>query len=51
VRDTQGVSDQNRRSLLRLLDAMDDHFDSRITDQEFLRLALADLEEPPSHVP
>jgi hypothetical protein len=33
------VSDQNRRSLLRLLDAMDDHFDSRISDEEFLRLA------------
>jgi hypothetical protein len=33
------VSHENRRSLLWLLDAMDDHFDSRITDQQFLHLA------------
>jgi len=39
MRDTQGVSDQDRRSLLWLLDAMDDHSDSRITDQQFLHLA------------
>jgi hypothetical protein len=33
------VSDSDLRILLRLLDAMDDHFDRRISDQEFLRLA------------
>jgi hypothetical protein len=39
MRDTRVVSDQDRRCLLRLLDAMDDHFDRRISDQEFLRKA------------
>jgi len=39
TRDTRVVSDQDRRSLVRLLDAMDDHFDRRISDQDFLRLA------------
>jgi hypothetical protein len=39
TRDTRDVSDQDRRSLVRLLDAMDDHFDRRISDQDFLRLA------------
>jgi hypothetical protein len=33
------VSGQDLRILLRLLDADDDHFDQRISDQEFLRLA------------
>jgi hypothetical protein len=33
------VSDQDLRTLLRLLDTMDDHFDRQISDQEFLRLA------------
>lgn len=33
------MNDQDRRALLRLLDAMDDHFDQRISDQEFVRLA------------
>ena len=33
------MSGQDLRTLLRLLDAMDDHFDRRISDQEFLRLA------------
>ena len=48
------MSDQDRRSLLRLLDAMDDHFDRRICDQEFLRLAAstrASLSSPPVHDP
>ena len=30
------MSDEDLRTLLRLLDTMDDHFDQRITDQEFL---------------
>jgi hypothetical protein len=34
-------SDQNLRTLLRLLDTMDDHFDRKISDQEFLPLAIA----------
>jgi hypothetical protein len=33
------VSDPDLRILLRLLDTMDDHFDRRISDEEFLRLA------------
>jgi len=33
------MSDEDLRTLLRLLDTMDDHFDQRITDQEFLHLA------------
>jgi hypothetical protein len=33
------VSGPDLRALLRLLDAMDDHFDRRISDQEFLCLA------------
>jgi hypothetical protein len=33
------VSDQDLRILLRLLDTMDDHFDQKVSDQEFLRLA------------
>lgn len=33
------VSDTDRRCLLRLLDAMDEHFDRRISDREFLRQA------------
>jgi hypothetical protein len=40
--------------LLRLLDAMDDHFDRRIPDQEFLRLAAsarAALTPPAAHDP
>jgi len=39
ARDGRGVSNQDLRFLVRLLDAMDDHFDQRISDQEFLRLA------------
>jgi hypothetical protein len=39
MRDTRVVSDQDRRCLLRLLDAMDEHFDRRVSDQEFLRKA------------
>jgi hypothetical protein len=39
LRDTRVVSDQDHRSLLRLLDAMDDHFDRKISEQEFLRRA------------
>jgi len=39
TRDTLVVSDQDRSSLVWLLDAMDDHFDRRISDQDFLRLA------------
>jgi len=35
------VSDQDRRALLRLLDAMDDHYDQRISDQQFVRRAAA----------
>ncbi len=34
------MGDQDRRSLLRLLDAMDDHYDQKISDEEFLRLAV-----------
>jgi hypothetical protein len=33
------VNSQDLRILLRLLDADDDHFDQRISDQEFLRLS------------
>jgi hypothetical protein len=33
------VTSQDLRILLRLLDADDDHFDQRISDQEFLRLS------------
>ena len=33
------MSDPDLRILLRLLDTMDDHFDRRISDQQFLRLA------------
>jgi hypothetical protein len=33
------LNGQDLRILLRLLDADDDHFDQRISDQEFLRLA------------
>jgi hypothetical protein len=33
------VSGQDLRILLQLLDADDDHFDRRISDQEFLRLS------------
>ena len=39
MRDTLVVSDQDRRSPLRLLDAMDDHYDRRISDQELVSLA------------
>jgi hypothetical protein len=39
MRDTRVVSDQDRCCLLRRLDAMDEHFDRRISDQEFLRKA------------
>jgi hypothetical protein len=42
--DTRVVSDQDRRSLVRLLDAMDDHFDQLISDQEFLCLAASTRE-------
>jgi hypothetical protein len=48
------VSGQDLRTLLRLLDAMDDHFDRRTTDQEFLRLAAsarAALTPPAAHDP
>jgi hypothetical protein len=38
TRDARAVSGEDLRILLRLLDAMDDHFDRRISDQEFLRL-------------
>ena len=54
VRDTRVVSQQDRRSLGRLLDAMDDHFDRRISDQEFLRLAAStrdSLNPPAGHEP
>jgi hypothetical protein len=37
--DARAVSGQDLRILLGLLDAMDDHFDRRISDQEFLRLS------------
>jgi hypothetical protein len=33
------VSDQELRTALRLLDAMDDHFDQKISDREFLNQA------------
>jgi hypothetical protein len=33
------VNDQDLRILLRLLDKMDDHFDHKISDREFLLLA------------
>ena len=33
------MSGQDLHTLLRLLDTMDDHFDLKISDQEFLRLA------------
>jgi hypothetical protein len=33
------VSEQGLRTLLRLLDAMDDHFDQKISDHEFLTQA------------
>jgi hypothetical protein len=48
------VSQQDRRYLVRLLDAMDDHFDRRISDQEFLRLAPStrdSLHPPAGHEP
>ena len=48
------MSQQDRRSLGRLLDAMDDHFDRRISDQEFLRLAAStrdSLSPPAGHEP
>ena len=48
------MSDSERHILLRLLDAMDDHFDRRISDQEFLRLAAAardSLEPSAAHDP
>jgi hypothetical protein len=35
----RAVSDHDRRTPLRLLDAMDDHFDRRIAGQEFLVMA------------
>jgi hypothetical protein len=38
------MSDQDLRVLLRLLDSMDDHFDQKISDQEFLRVAGAALD-------
>lgn len=48
------VSDQDRRSLLRLLDAMDDHFDRRISDEQFLSRAAStrdSLNSPAAHDP
>jgi uncharacterized protein YdcH (DUF465 family) len=33
------VSDHEFRTLLRLLDAMDDHFDRKISDHDFMRQA------------
>jgi hypothetical protein len=35
------VSDPDLRALQRLLDTMDDHFDQKISDREFLQLASA----------
>lgn len=40
--------------MLRLLDAMDDHYDQRISDQEFIRLAAStrnSLESPAEYAP
>jgi hypothetical protein len=48
------VSHRDRRFLVRLLDAMDDHFDRRISDQEFLRMAALTqdpLNPPGDHEP
>lgn len=33
------MNHQDHRAFLRLLDAMDDHFDRRISDREFLNMA------------
>ena len=35
------MSDRDLRTLLQLLDTMDDHFDQKISDQEFLHLAIS----------
>ncbi len=46
------MNGQDLRILLRLLDTMDDHFDRRISDQEFLRLAASarnSLTPPAAH--
>jgi hypothetical protein len=48
------VSGQDLRTLLRLLDAMDDHFDQKISDHELLRQAASargSLNPSPAHDP